>query len=281
MSSTDSPRRRVRFMEEIQIIPSSRTGNDNDDNLTLINDSEDDASDEAGDGDNNYSVKGSLSTLSNTTVKPKMPEWKAVQVVESILALEELPIDTEKEFGDDDISIHATTAAPVSTREPWTVALPPSPNPLVDTVEDVNGGCGYGRVVVPYPSMALLPLSSVTTASPTTITSSIVSLSLAAATPKSTPLTISTTNNKTKDDKNNIYISPRTLELISGRSQLHYWTETATLLRDQEQALALHIDQLVQVMVDVIQKCQETESELLDQKRIVFELWLELEKVRG
>lgn len=286
-STTDSPRRRVRFMEEIQVIPSSRTGSDDDDDLTLIEDSEDDSFDDD-DNNNNNSVKKSLDVLptTNPTAKSNLSEWKAVQVVESFLALEGVPVGTEKEHSDGgDASAPVTVTAHALTPDPWTVALPPSPNPSVGTVEDDEGGCGYDHAVVPCPPTVLLQLALVTTSPTTTTTaSSIESPPPAAATLKSVPPSITTTTTtahiKTSDENSNTCISPRTLELISVRSQLLFWTETASVLQDQEQSLTLHIDQLVQVMADVIEKCQETENELLDHKRVVFELRLELDKVR-
>ncbi|KAF9139014.1 hypothetical protein BGX30_008475 [Mortierella sp. GBA39] len=291
MDTTDSPRRRVRFMEEIQVIPSSRTGSDDDDDLTLIDDSEDDSSDEPGDDDNNNnnSAKESLDVL--PTVKSTLSEWRTIQVVESFLALEGVPIGTEKEHRDGgDTSAPVTVTALTPMPDPWTVALPPSPNPSAGTLEDDEGVCGYDHAVVPCPSTVLLRIAPVT-ASPlpttTTTTSPIESPPPATATIKYVPPTITTitatTHTKTTDENNNnnnTCISPRTLELTSVRSQLHYWTETATHLRDQEQELTLHIDQLVQVMADVVEKCQETEVEILDQKRVVFELRLELDKER-
>ncbi|KAF9339503.1 hypothetical protein BGZ91_005706 [Linnemannia elongata] len=289
ISVTDSPHRRVRFMEEIQVIPSSRTGSDDDDNLTLIDDSSDDSSDESGDDDNNgdNSVKEFLDVLpaTNPTVKSTLSEWKTIQVVESFLTLEGVHVGTEKEYRDGgDTSTPAIVTAFAPTPDPWTVALPPSPNPSVGTVDDDEGGCDYDHTMVPCPSTVLLRLTPVTTSPPITTTTSPPPP--AATTLKSVPPTIKTTTStahtKTTDENNNnnTCISPRTLELISVRSQLHYWTATATYLRDQEQDLTLHIDQLVQVMADVIEKCQETEDELLDQKRIVFELRLELDKER-
>ncbi|KAF9543924.1 hypothetical protein EC957_000375 [Mortierella hygrophila] len=287
VDTTEFPRRRVRFMEEIQVIPSSRIGSDDDDDLTLIDDSEGDSSDESGDDDNsnNNSAKESLDLL--PTIKSTLSEWKAIQVVESFLALEGEPIGTEKEHRDGgDTSAPVTVTALTPIPDPWTVALPPSPNPSAGTLEDDEGGCGYDHAVVPCPSTVLLQLAPVIASLPPTSTTSPIESPppAAAATLKSAPPTITTitttTHTKTTDENNNnnTCISPRTLELTSIRSQLHYWTETATHLRDQEQELTLHIDQLVQVMADVIEKCQETEVELLDQKRVVFELRLELDK---
>ncbi|KAG9071818.1 hypothetical protein KI688_006034 [Linnemannia hyalina] len=283
--TTDSPHRRVRFMEEIQVIPSSRTGSDDDDDLTLIDDSEDDSSDESGDDDNNNnSVKESLDVLptTNLTAKSTLSEWNAIQMVESFL--EGVPIGTEKEHRDGgDTSAPATVTALTPTPYPRTLALPHSPNPPAGTVEDDESGCGYDHAVVPCLSTVLLRLAPVTAFPPTTTTSPIESPPAPATlkVPPTITTTTTTTHTKTTDENNNnTCISPRTLELTSIRSQLHYWTETATHLRDQEQELTLHIDQLVQVMADVIEKCQETEVELLDQKRVVFELRLELAKER-
>jgi hypothetical protein len=291
-TSTTEPHhcRRVRFVEETQIIPSTRTGSKDDDDLTLIDDSEGDSSDESSDDDINKN--------NTPTIKSTLPEFKkTLQFVEPILSLKEQPpiaIDsTEKQrIHKNDTSAPIPLANPMLTRDPSTVLLSPSPNSSDDHAAKgkEGGGCGYDHdVVSPCSPTVLLPPSLVTAVSTAASfdASLIESYPVATATPKTTlPPTITTTMTTshkptTTNNQNNITTctSPRTLELLSVRSQLHYWTETATLLRDQEQALTLHIDQLVQVMADVIEKCQQTEDELLEQRGILSELRAELEKV--
>ncbi|KAF9131668.1 hypothetical protein BGW39_001479 [Mortierella sp. 14UC] len=96
-SSTGPQRRRVRFMKEIQIIPSSRTSSDDDGDLTLIDDSdeEDESADDSDNAGSNMkeSVGNVTTTIATTKAGSKQltlsSEWKALKVVESILAMEE------------------------------------------------------------------------------------------------------------------------------------------------------------------------------------------------
>ncbi|KAF9933481.1 hypothetical protein FBU30_005322 [Linnemannia zychae] len=264
--------RKVRFMAEVQIIPSTRNGCDEDDedNLTLINDSDEDSYDGSGsDNDNSDSNNSIVPSL-----KPSLDEWKALRVVESILQVQDeqiLNVDTTCTQTITNISTSDPNQELISS-EPSTLSLLSSPV-LV---------CGSdSRIVEEVPSSSMLSLPcSPSSVVVTTVTTSPTSVDSPAITPikgtlKVTPPNILTVSSTAKSDESNYdqCISPRTIELNSVRSQLHYWTETATLLKDQEQELKLHIDQLVQVMADVIEKCQQTEFEL-------FECRKELDKER-
>ncbi|KAG0371590.1 hypothetical protein BGX24_001454 [Mortierella sp. AD032] len=289
-SLTGLQRKRVRFMKEIQIIPSSRMSSDDDDDLTLIDDSEDE--DEYGDDGDNISNSNNRNatfcdiatiTITNREEPTLVSEWKAMKVIESILALEEqrqLVDDTKEDINKEDrtpalVASVAIVLPPVLelAPEPATVALPPSPSPPT--------------VQLPCPPLANTSVSPLNSPSAVTLYEDTPPQPNKASTKDATNLappsiiitTINTSKQPAKNDNNTTCISPRTLELISVKSQLHYWTETATLLRDQEQSLTLHIDQLVQVMADVIEKCQETEFELLREKTVSFRLREELEKL--
>ncbi|KAF9101715.1 hypothetical protein BGX29_005329, partial [Mortierella sp. GBA35] len=254
-SSGQPPRRQVRFVAEVQIIPSSRTSSDDDDDLTLTNDSED--SDDDGDDDFQDSL--------NTTAKTILSEWESVEIVlsDKVLTSEE-PASTKQECADNILTL-------ASSLDPSTVPLPSSP-----IHEDVET----------FPSSPILRPSSATSApleSPVLTPAALTTPSQQPTNPVVSVVTTgltktsaaATSNTATTDD----CVSPRTLELISVRSQLNYWAETASLLRDQEQALTLHIDQLIQVMADVIEKCQEAEADLHEQKGLVQQLRQELDKV--
>ncbi|KAG0364093.1 hypothetical protein BGZ54_007846 [Gamsiella multidivaricata] len=77
--------------------------------------------------------------------------------------------------------------------------------------------------------------------------------------------------------------SPRTLELATARMQLLYWKQAAARLHDQEYLLTNRIDQLVQEMADMLERCQNTEIGLQAKECTVQELNQELikEKVFG
>ncbi|KAG0204380.1 hypothetical protein BGX33_008554 [Mortierella sp. NVP41] len=255
-SSGQPPRRQVRFVAEVQIIPSSRTSSDDDDDLTLTNDSED--SDDDGDDDFQDSL--------NTTAKTILSEWESVEIIlsDKVLTSEE-PASTKQECADNILTL-------ASSLDPSTVPLPSSP-----IHEDVET----------FPSSPILRPSSATSApleSPVLTPAALTTPSQQPTNPVVSVVTTgltktsaaATSNTATTDD----CVSPRTLELISVRSQLNYWAETASLLRDQEQALTLHIDQLIQVMADVIEKCQEAEADLHEQKGLVQQLRQELDKER-
>ncbi|KAG0045691.1 hypothetical protein BGZ83_009089 [Gryganskiella cystojenkinii] len=73
-------------------------------------------------------------------------------------------------------------------------------------------------------------------------------------------------------------ISPRTLELKSTRTQLQYWTETASKLRDREVMLTDRIDILVQDMTHMLDLYQDAELGLKATEQTVHELKQELVK---
>ncbi|KAG0325546.1 hypothetical protein BGZ99_000530 [Dissophora globulifera] len=70
--------------------------------------------------------------------------------------------------------------------------------------------------------------------------------------------------------------SPRSIELATARIQLEQWKQTATRLRDQEKVLTDRIDQLVQEIVDVLERCQDTEIGLEVREGAVYKLKQEL-----
>ncbi|KAG0308414.1 hypothetical protein BGZ98_008034 [Dissophora globulifera] len=70
--------------------------------------------------------------------------------------------------------------------------------------------------------------------------------------------------------------SPRSIELVTARIQLEQWRQTATRLRDQEKVLTDRIDQLVQEIVDVLERCQDTEIGLEVRESAVYKLKQEL-----
>ncbi|KAG0271740.1 hypothetical protein BGZ95_000404, partial [Linnemannia exigua] len=121
-NSTASPsglrRKRVRFMKEIQIIPSSRMSSDDDDDLTLIGDSEeeDEPGDDGDNVDNSCDRRATFCDIATTiTTDSEEPtlfsERKVLKVVESILALEEqqqLVVDAKEEISKDN---HTPTPA--------------------------------------------------------------------------------------------------------------------------------------------------------------------------
>ncbi|KAF9429848.1 hypothetical protein BGZ94_009244 [Podila epigama] len=67
-------------------------------------------------------------------------------------------------------------------------------------------------------------------------------------------------------------VSPRTLELATTRRQLMYWTQEATVLRQQERLLTKRFDALVAEMSDLIERCHLSESTLYEATMQVQEL---------
>ncbi|KAF9354881.1 hypothetical protein BGX26_007231 [Mortierella sp. AD094] len=72
--------------------------------------------------------------------------------------------------------------------------------------------------------------------------------------------------------------SPRSLESAMARMQLLHWSQAVMRLRDQEKLLTGRIDQLVEELASVLEKCQDTEMGLMATDSTVQELRQELVK---
>ncbi|KAF9573545.1 hypothetical protein EC968_008414 [Mortierella alpina] len=135
--------------------------------------------------------------------------------------------------------------------------LPPSP-----VMDPASGQCTFVNGCIPVDELPPLPPSPELPSKPLSIATGPASLVLPPL-PPSPAESICT---------------PKSLEIAFTKTQLRYWSQTATRLRDQEQVLTTRIDVLIQEMAQVLEKCQETELGLLEKETMVQELRRELVK---